>query len=113
VAKAERLADPDAAVPHQGQQEAVTQVIAGVQDRLHLPGRQHPGQLPRRLQRDRPAGLRFALGHVMQERLPPAPATWHLPSGQQLPDIHALPHLMLIERGQRRQLPVDRHRTDV
>jgi hypothetical protein len=59
------------------------------------------------------AGPRLAPGQVMQEGLPPAPAIWHLPGGQQLPDIHAMPHLMLIERGQRRQLPVDRRRTDV
>jgi len=50
---------------------------------------------------------------VVQERPPPAAAAGQLPGAQQLADIHAVAGLMPIERGQRRQLPIDRDCTDM
>ena len=74
--QAESFADPPG-VPQDGKQEAVPQMLAGIQDRLRLGHGQRPRQFPGRLQRDGAARLRLVLGQVMQERLPPAP-----PAGQ-------------------------------
>ena len=54
----------------------------------------------------------LALAHVVQERLPPAPPA-RRPRGQQFTHIDALTGLMGVERGQRRQLAVERGRTHV
>ena len=49
---------------------------------------EHPRQLARRLQRDRPPGLRLALADVVQKRLPRrAPPPGGLPGDQQLTQI--------------------------
>jgi hypothetical protein len=44
----------------------------------------------------------------MEERLPPTPAPGSLPRTEQFSDINAVAHLVLVERGERRELPVDR-----
>ena len=81
------------------EQQPVPQPVAGVQDRLHLAGGQHPRQLLRRLQRDRPPRLRLALADVMQERLPAAPRRRRLPGDQQIAEIDTVPGGMLVERA--------------
>ena len=58
VAKAEGFADPDAAVVKEGEEEAVPQMGARVQDRLHLADSEDSRQLHRRLERDRPCWRR-------------------------------------------------------
>src|SRR5712692_3373037 len=79
----EGLASPAAAVIKQGEEEAVPQPGAGVQDRLRLGNGEDPGQLPRGLQRYGPPAIRLPLAHMVQERLPPAPPP-RLPFGQQV-----------------------------
>ena len=68
----EHFAGPAAAFVKQGEEEAVPQPRAGIQDRLHLADGQDPRQLLRGLQRDRPAAIRLPLADVMQERFPSA-----------------------------------------
>ena len=69
----ERFPRPAACLVQQGEEEAVPQPPAGIQDRLHLGHGQDPRQLLVRLQRDGPAAVRPALAEVVQERLPAAP----------------------------------------
>src|SRR5271165_2872345 len=69
----EYLTSPAARLVKNGEEEAVPQPGARVEDRLLLGDGQDPRQLLRHLQRDRPAAAWLALAHVVQERLPPAP----------------------------------------
>src|SRR6266496_3245557 len=89
----EGLTSPAAAVMKQGEEEAVPQPGAGIEDRLHLGDFQDPRQLLRRLQRDRPPAIRLPLADVMKERLPPAPPA-RPPRGQQVPGADAVAGLV-------------------
>ena len=113
VPEPERLPDPHPGVIQHREQQPVPQPAAGIQDRLDLLDGQHPRELARCLQRDRAAGDRLALADVVQERLPPAPASSRAPGDQQLSQVHTVPGRVLIERRQRRQLPVHRHHRHV
>ncbi len=108
MAKAEGFTDPDAAVIKEGEEEPIPQVGARVQDRLDLADGEDTGQLHRRLQRDRPCRRRQRLGEVMEERLPSTPVPGSPPRREQLSDVDAVSYLVLVERGERRELPVDR-----
>jgi hypothetical protein len=107
--QAEGLADSTATLVQNSEQQAIPQVVAGVQDRLGLPDGKDPGMLARRREPDRPARLRLAFADVVQERPPRCPpATGRLPGGQQLAEVHAVPGGMLVERAHGRELPVHR-----
>ena len=110
--EAEGLAGPAAALVKQGEEEAVPQPGAGIQDRLRLGDGQDPRQLLRRLQRDRPAAIRLPLADVVQERLPAAPPAGP-PRGQQVTDLGAVAGLVRIERAHRRELAVHRRGADL
>jgi hypothetical protein len=108
MAQPQRLADAHAAVEQHREQQPVPQMVAGVQDRLHLPGGQHPRLPLGRRQLHRPAPLRLVLGEVVQQRppgatLPPARAQ----ADQQLTPLDPVAGVELVEARQRRQLPVD------
>jgi hypothetical protein len=66
--QAEGLVDPPD-VQQQGEQQAVTQMVTGVEDRLNLFGRKDFRARRRGLQLDRASTLGFGLGDVVQERL--------------------------------------------
>src|SRR6266700_4778446 len=61
----EYFAGPAAGLVHQGEEEAVPQPGALVEDRLRLCDGQDPRQLPRGLQRDRPAAIGLVLADVV------------------------------------------------
>jgi hypothetical protein len=83
MTQAEYFTGPAAGLVKNGEEQAVPQPRAGIQDRLHLGGREDPRQLLLFLQRDCPPAIRLALAHVMQERLPAAPGAGP-PHGQQV-----------------------------
>jgi hypothetical protein len=68
----ERFACAAACLVHQGEEEAVPQPGALVEDRLCLRDGQDPRQFPRGLQRDCPAVIGLVLAYVVEERLPAA-----------------------------------------
>jgi hypothetical protein len=105
--EAERFACAAAALVKDGEEEAVPQPGAGIQDRLHLRRRQDPRQLLRGLQRDRPPAIRLSPAHVMQEWFPPAPAA-RPPRCQQVLDADTVACLVRVERADRRELAVHR-----
>src|ERR1019366_10422381 len=72
MTEAEDFTCAAACLVHQGEEEAVPQPGAGVQDRLRLGDGEDPRQLLRRLQRDRPAAIRLPLSDRAEERLPAA-----------------------------------------
>nr|WP_242002305.1 hypothetical protein [Kribbella steppae] len=91
VPQAQRLADPDAAVPQQREQEPIPQPLAGVEDRLSLRDREDTRELAGRRQLDRAPRLPLPLADVMQERLPSrTPPAGRLPGGQQFAEVHPL-----------------------
>ena len=112
VPEPEGLAGPAAAFVKQGEEKAVPQPGAGIQDRLRLGDSEDPRQFPRSLQRDDPAAIRLPLADVVQERLPPAPPAGP-PRGQQVADPGAVTGLMGIERADRRELAVHRRDADL
>ena len=91
----------------QGEEEAVPQPSARIQDCLRLGGGQDPRQLLRRPQRDRPAAIRLPLADVVQERLPPSSPAGP-PRGQQVAHLSAVAGLVRIERAHRGELAVHR-----
>ena len=98
MTETEYFTGPAAGLVKNGEEKAVSQPRAGIEDRLHLGGSQDPGQLRRRLQRDRPAPVGSVLADVVQERFPPAPAA-RPPYGQQVADPGAVACLMRVERA--------------
>ena len=68
VAQAERLADPNPGVEHQGKQQPVPQMFACIENRLNLLGGKDFRNRSGGLQLDRPAPFAVTLGHVVQER---------------------------------------------
>ena len=113
VSQPQRLANATAAVLQQGKKETVPQVLACLEDGLHLRRGQHPRQLLRRLQRDRPPGC--GLPGLMWCRNgfqpPRRPGACQVISSS--PTSTPCRAWMGVERGQRRQLPVHRRRADV
>ncbi len=97
---------------HQGEEEAVPQPRAGIQDRLGLGDGEDPRQFPRCLQRDRPPAIRLPPAHVMKERLPAAPPA-SPPRGQQVPGAVAVAGLMRVERAHRGELAVNGRHADL
>lgn len=59
----EILIRTDAGIEHQGEQQPVPQMIAGIQDRLNLLNGKDFRQWPRCLQLDRPPHLAAPFGH--------------------------------------------------
>ena len=57
MAQPERLTHPNAGIEHQGKQQPVPQMLAGIQDRLNLLNSKDFRQRLRRLQLDRPPPL--------------------------------------------------------
>ena len=116
VPQPQRLTDPQPGLGQQGQQEPVPQPITGRHDRRDLLTIQRVRDPPLRPQPDPPAAFR-SRSQVRQQR-PPRPATCPAPppGRQQIPKIHPVALMKLIERRDRRQLPVHRrlrtHRLD-
>jgi hypothetical protein len=109
VPQPQRLPDPHPGVVKHREQQPVPQPITRVQDRLHLHGGQDPRVLARHLQPDHPPRGRSRLADVVQERPPRRPApTGRLPTRQQLTQINTVASGVLVERADRRQLPVHR-----
>ena len=114
VAQPQRLPDPHPGVVQHREQQPVPQPVAGVEDRLHLGGGQDPRVLARHLQPDHPPRGGLGLADVVQERAPRRPAPpGRLPAGQQLAQVDAVAGGVLVERADRRQLPVHRRRAAV
>ena len=111
MTQAQGLAALAAAPVKQGEEEAVPQPGAGIEDRLRLGDGEDPRQLLRRLQRDHPAAIRLPLADVVQERLPARPAA-RSPRGQQVAHPGTVAGLMGIERADGRELAVHRRDAD-
>ena len=111
VPQPQRLPDPHPRVVQHREQQPVPQPVARVQDRLHLRGGQDPRVLARHLQPDHPPRCRLGLADVVQERPPRRPPPpGRLPARQQLAQVDAVAGGVLVERADRRQLPVHRRR---
>jgi hypothetical protein len=107
MTEAKHFASAAACLMKNGEEEAVPQPRAGIQDRLHLGGRENPRQLLLRLQRDRPPAIRLSLADMVQERLPPAPPAGP-PGSQKVTDPGTVTGLVRIERAHRGELAVHR-----
>ena len=112
VTEPEGLTSPAAAFVKQGEEEAVPQPGAGIENRLRLGNREDPRQFLGSLERDGPAAIRLPLADVVQERFPAAPAP-DPPRGQQVTDLSAVTCLMRIERAHCGELAVHGRHADL
>ncbi len=105
----ERLAHAHPGLGQQRQQEPVPQVLAGSQDRGHLPGIEGARRPAGHGEPDRPGRDRLALGHMVQERLIGAAAD-PAPGDQLAGNAHPAAGVVVIEAEHRCQVTVHRRR---
>ena len=108
VPQPQRFTDPQPALAQQGEQKPVPQPITRGRDRRDLLSVQRVGDAPLGSQTDPPGAFRSS-SQVRQQRPPRSAACpASLPGRQQITKIHAVALMELVERRDRRQLPVHR-----